>query len=262
MMEKLVQLDEQSSRRRLALRLGSGQKILCGIEVGSLESFFSFEDKTLGKVRMFDDELRVGDKYWRYRAEFQLPGAHLCVSENCRVRSRGGVRALSLAAIDDSVVMDCVIRFIIAKTDVACAFIGKRQIPHRAENRYHQFPLETVRLEMNGGSSLVFLAEAAAIPMGMIPVVYLRDERDAWVLHFRVLATAPELFAIKGCHRFYDRPFPKFLQRLATGSFVVRKKLLYVRERVSRLIPFQVNGATRLKAGEAIRLRVNWRWSA
>jgi hypothetical protein len=97
------------------------------------------------------------------------------------------------------------------------------------------------------------------LPQGFSPVVYLRDEPNDWILHFRALALAPSQFMLKGCSRWYNRPLPPGLQRLIFWAFPdLRRKLLYVRERFSQRIPLQVNGASLIESEGVMQMTVRW----
>lgn len=253
---------ETEHRRSLSVvEVNHGHALSCGVEVGSLESFYSFENRTLGLVVGRRECLRVTQDQWRFHAAFELPGARLSLEERGELSGPHGVRRLTVKSDSESSIMDCVLRFVIPRQDVQQAFIGDREIVHRSSNRYHQYENAPVRLQMRSGKTLAFTCPDSRHPSGMTPIVYLRDERQAWILHFRLLATKPDFFTFKGCHRLYNRSFPAALQYIALRSSYLRDRLLYVRERVSQRIPVQVNGAVRLPQGESAGLTVRWVWS-
>lgn len=237
-----------------------GCEIGIGIEVGFLESFFSFQNIALGSVLRDDERIDVDVNAWNYASQIRFD-ASCCqiVEEGILNDDGGGLRSLKLRANSKSLLMDCVLRFVISKDCVQDASIGGRGIKHERRNRYHQFPVDCVRFVLHSGAILSFAPIAMQLPRGFSPVVYLRDEPDVWILHYRALALHPTQFVLKGCSRWYNKAVPLAFQRaLFTFLPSLRRKLLYIRERVSQRIPFQVNGAAELAKGEMIQMSVAW----
>ncbi|MGE0111607.1 hypothetical protein [Aquabacterium sp.] len=235
------------------------QAIELGLEIGSLSTFFSFENNELGSARIKAEvfEKGVADD-WLYQSEIQFSDAHIKVSEEGCANQLEGRRILRVVALDDSRLMDVVLRFVIDKRSVQSAFIGSREIMHKRRNRYHQYFSDKVRIFFKNGEVMTFNPVFSVLPAGFEHVVYLRDEPEKWILHIRALALAPSHYVLKGCSRWYNRPFPFAIQRILLGSQWIRSRLLYVRERISQRIPFQVNGAADLPKGSVIQLGVHW----
>lgn len=236
-----------------------GVSMSLGIEIGTLESFFSFEKKTLGHARQTNTLFKDNGASWVFNTDLGFDTANVHVSERGEVDWNGGRRTLSVTAQQRSHLMDGVLRFVIPKDLVNEARIGNRIITHERRNRYHQFPADIVELHLARGTTLRFSLEKMNLPTGFTPLVYLRDEPDDWILHFRALALTPDKFVLKGCIRWYNRPFSPVLQRAIFSALPrLRQRLLFVRERVSQRIPIQVNGAATVEAGETLSLSVRW----
>lgn len=251
---------EHDGLRRLRITDAShGVSMSLGIEIGTLESFFSFEEKALGQARQTNTLFRNNGASWAFNTDLVFDTANVHVSERGEVDWNGGRRTLSVTAQQCSHLMDSVLRFVIPKDIVNEARIGDRVIAHKRRNWYHQFPADIVELHLASGTTLRFYLEKINLPTGFTPLVYLRDEPDVWILHYRALALAPDKFVLKGCSRWYNRPFPPALQRAVFSALPrLRQRLLFVRERVSQRIPIQVNGAATVKAGETLSLSVRW----
>lgn len=245
-------------QKRLGLR-HLGQAIDFGVEIGSLSTFFSFENNELGEARIEAEvfECGVADD-WLYQSEIHFSDAHIKVSEEGRANQLEGRRILRVEALDDSRLMDVVLRFVIDKGSVKSAFIGSREILHKRRNRYHQYLSDKVGIYLKNGTVITFNPVISVLPEGFEHVVYLRDEPEKWILHIRALALAPSHYVLKGCTRWYNKPFPLSIQRIILGSKWIRSRLLYVRERISQRIPIQVNGAADLPKGGVIQLGVHW----
>ena len=234
--------------------------IKSGIEIGTLESFYSFENASLGLV---DQETAISLKHdacWSTRGKLKFKTAHLSFIENGSLQKNEGLRTLDISAKETSYLMDSVIRFVIPKQIVRSAKVGQRTITHEKRNRYHQYPLDEVTLSLTNGASINFYPQKFFLPRGFAAVVYLRDEPRSWVLHYRALALDPCSHTLKGCCRLYNKPIPRILETLIFKLIPrLRKDLLYIRERVSQRIPFQVNGAAKIGQDERIFMSVLWR---
>ena len=236
-----------------------GYHMQLGIEIGTLESFFSFQKQSLGSAKQTEIRFDIDKTSWEFLADIAFEAAEVRVSEQGKADESGGWRALSVRAIQRSNLMDSVLRFVAPKKLVTNARIGNRTIVHERRNRYHQYPADTVDLLLRSGSVLRFTPEESHLPRGFISVVYLRDEPEDWILHFRALAATPSEFTLKGCVPWYNRPLPPLLQSFVFSAFpALRSKLLFVRERVSQRIPIQVNGAATIEANETLSLSVRW----
>lgn len=230
-----------------------------GIEIGALETFFSFENCKLGAAQVRQNIFESNDDgSWFYRSQILFPDASLKVSEDGQADQTCGQRVLKVEATENSRLMDAVLRFVLDKDQVKSAFIGSREITHQRRNRYHQYPLDQITLILNNGLVLSFQPIPSELPPGFKHVVYLRDESDKWIMHIRALALDPSHYVLKGCTRWYNKPFPLVVQRILLGSTWLRSRLLYVRERISQRIPIQVNGAADLPKGSIIQLAVKW----
>lgn len=255
-----LSLVDGSDHRRLHVSDGArGYSLDLGIEIGTLESFFSFENRALGTANEEAALLSHIDDGWTFKAAVTYETASVGVTETGRADAEGGQRNLRLCGREKSHLMDCVQRFVIPKSQVKEARIGDKIIHHARRNFYHQFPVQDVVLTLHSGAKLWFSAGPATLPVGFSHVVYLRDEPDAWVLHFRALALAPSHYVLKGCHRWFDRPVPRGAQSIIFAVPGLRDSLLYIRERVSQRIPFQVNGAAELAQDEVLEMNVRWR---
>ena len=259
MSNPLISLLERDSGRRVRVVHSDTCKFDLGLEIGTLSTFCSFENNKLGNALVEQEAFGRSDSGdWHFSSQVKFSDAHLKVTEVCHVDRTCGRRNLEVEALADSRLMDVVLRFVIAKDRVRSAFIGNREITHRRRNRYHQYDFDQVILNLVNGTRLTFHPVGAALPAGFEHVVYLRDEPGRWILHVRALALAPSHYVLKGCSRWYNRPFPLMIQSMVLGSTWLRSRLLYVRERISQRIPIQVNGAADLAKGRVIQLAVHW----
>ena len=254
-----VSLSESELRRCFRVEYANTCEFDIGIEIGALATFFSLESRRVGTAQVMQELFEIEEKCnWLYQSQIQFLDALIEVSEDGFANQTCGQRTLRIDALENSRLMDAVLRFAIAKDCVKSAFIGPHEIIHQRQNRYHQFPLDQIRLNLKNGTVLSFQPISSVLPPGFEHVVYLRDEPDKWILHIRALALSPTHYVLKGCTHWYNQPFPLMIQRIVLGSVWFRSRLLYVRERISQRIPIQVNGAADLPKGSTIQLAVQW----
>lgn len=261
-MDKFFTIDitDGSSQRRLHLSDPTqGYGLDLGIETGTLESFFSFENRALGTATEQSDRFYSDGANWAFDAEIAFETASVMLRETGAATAMGGYRNLQLRARGGSSLMDCVQRFVVPKSQVKTARIGAKIIAHTRRNFYHQFPAEEVTLTLQSGVVLRFTPDLIPLPKGFAHMVYLRDEPEAWILHFRALALAPDRYVLKGCSRWFNRPVPQAVQNVVFAIPGLRDGLLYIRERLSQRIPFQVNGAVDMMLDDVLELSVRWR---
>jgi hypothetical protein len=257
--KQIVNLFESELRRCIRVECANTCEFDIGIEIGALSTFFSLESHRLGTAQVTQEHFEIAENgNWSYQSQIQFLDALINISECGYAHQTCGQRTLRIDALENSRLMDAVLRFVIAKDYVKSAFIGPREIIHQRQNRYHQYPLEQIKLNFKNGMALSFQPISSVLPAGFEYVVYLRDEPDKWILHIRALALTPSHYVLKGCTRWYNRPFPLMIQRIVLGSTWLRSSLLYVRERISQRIPIQVNGAADLPKGSTIQLAVQW----
>lgn len=228
---------------------------LLGVEVGSLSSFYSMEDPSLGKVKLpVPLSVRTSARTLRLAAQVSLPDATLLVVET---QSDCG-RRLRVHTLEDSLLMDAVLRFRIPLELAHKVYLDDRELPWLRSNRYHQIAGARARIERAGGETLLLTPILHRAPAGMTLFTYLRDEPQGWVLHVRLRAERPDRYSVRGCHRLYNRPFPAWAQFVLSRIPGFLTRTLYLRERVSQRIPFQTNGAVRMPRGSILDFEVVW----
>lgn len=247
-MLKAVATTPDGGVRRTGLGKQTGWKL--GVEVGTLSTFYSMENPALGNValpaRVLIQEAEGG---LSLDASVCLPDATLRVTEH---QLQDGGRSLRVEALEDSFLMDAVLRFRIPLDLVRKVYLGEREIPWRRANKYHQEAGVSALIEQTDGGACLLEPVLRQAPEGMTLFTYLRDEPEGWVLHVRLRAERPDAYSVRGCHRFYNKPFPAWLQAVFARTPALLSRTLYLRERVSQRIPFQTNGAVFLPRGSVL----------
>jgi hypothetical protein len=208
------------------------------------------ENPSLGKVQLpVETSMQGSDQALDLSALVNLPDATLRVTER---QLDTGERRLCVEALEDSLLMDAVLRFRIPLSLAHKVYLGERELPWQRLNKYHQEPGVTARIVQPDGVSCQLEPVLYQAPAGMTLFTYLRDEPDGWVLHIRLRAERPDAYSVRGCHRFYNKPFPAWAQALLSRIPTFLSRTLYLRERISQRIPFQTNGAVFLPRGAVL----------
>lgn len=140
------------------------------------------------------------------------------------------VRNANLTALEDSFLMDFVIRYVFKKSKFREGEINGRKIRHSDSYIYYQYPVReallkgrscdvTVKLVRNGGAGL------------FKPVMYISDQPNAWSVHCRLLPKKIDKYVLKLCSEAYNDALPDLLAKPFVSIAKVRDALLYRGER-------------------------------
>lgn len=226
------------------------------IEVGSLATFFSADKPTRGAVTVSQVAVTSTADARVLTYAVRYPDASLRITE----REQANARTLKIEALEDSLLMDAVIRFVLPLSEVNTVALNENIIEWKRQNKYHQVEGATAQVRLKDGRILRLRphCERQGLPAGLAPMTYLRDEPEAWILHVRLRANQPTHFSTRGCVKGYNKPFPQWAQALFKAIPGFHRATFLIRERLSQRIPFQTNGAVQLKKGEAIEFGVTW----
>ena len=224
-----------------------------GVEVGSLSTFFSRQNPALGKGVQSHRKEWVNEQGGPcFSTCVRMPDANIRIEE-LRTPLQ---RTLTVEALEDSWLMDAVLRYEIPLSLNPEVMLNERIIEWKRANKYHQVPSCEAFVRLKGSVSYKFSPLNYHGPEGLEFLTYLRDEPDRWILHFRARAGRPQKMSMRGCFRWFNKPFPLWVQALVSVWPAIGHKTLYLREKYTQRIPFQTNGAVRLKKGEKISFSV------
>ena len=218
-------------------------------ELGFIDTFFSSTNPEFGKL----SQLKVISKPNGSISHVTSANGKVSIEETFIPNGR----EIKIRILNETLLMDAVQRFVFKKNDVSKVYVGNRLFLHKNENYYHQLPADIVRFEFNNGTSISFLPYFHCVEQKFSPLVYVRDEKGMWIFHIRLLATKPDSLTFKGCHRLYNKPFPKIIQSIA-HFLKINKATLYIREKLSQRIPFQTNGAVKVQSNTNLAIGVKW----
>ncbi len=198
-----------------------------GFETSDSWSFYSMEDG-LGyryDEKVLNEKIEV-NKYNRESEIYMREGSidlkiedHL--EKNCIIRSAQSV------CLEDTYLLDYVLRFRFKKRLFKYALIGNEKIEHKNQNIYHQYPVDCIRL-VGEDLSLNIGIEESIVPDKMAPFMYVRDQKDEWVIHARMLPVTHDKTVIKLCNSWYKtKPIPSSVSKLILSSKRIKKYLMY-----------------------------------
>lgn len=168
-------------------------------------------------------------------------------------------RTCTLTCIEDTTLMDFVLRFRFLAAKLPYGYIARRTLPFVGSCVYHQYPVDSAAI---GNDQYAIRVEAIgkAVPSCMKGHVYLRDGEDAWVLHMRMLPSAWDKEVIKLCSRWFGtRPLPQWASVPLLRVPQVKEALWYRgerrpwRNRIACIFSPNAYPMVRIKKGEVLR---------
>jgi hypothetical protein len=203
-----------------------------GIEFADSSAFYSMEDGFGYRYELLDHLESVnGDSHKVVQIVRMREGlVRLELNEGLE-EARSFRRTCTLTCLEDTTLMDFVLRYRFLASEFPGAFIADRTLTFARTCIYHQHPVDTAAVG-NGRSTVRVTVLERVVPANMKAVVYLRDGEDAWVLHVRMLPAQWEKEVIKLCSRWFGtRPMPQWVSGPVLGIPWVREALWYRGER-------------------------------
>lgn len=203
-----------------------------GIETADTVGFFSLE-KPIGYRHVREIENFRSDAH-RAQSEtiVRMPEGYWALHlDDCIENASTLRRHASLTSLEDTVLMDFVMRFRFRKEFFPSAEIAGQTLRHRASDVYHQYPVRTVRL--NGVEFSIHIEVEQANNNGVLePNLYVRDHANEWVVHARMVPKKIYKEVIKICNKWAGtRALPSWANSAVLGIPGVRTFLWYRNER-------------------------------
>ena len=140
-------------------------------------------------------------------------------------------RTCTLTCIEDTTLMDFVLRYRFLAAKFPRGYIAGHELPFAGSCVYHQYPVDTAAIG-NDNYSICVEVVGKTVPKSMRGYIYLRDGEDAWVLHVRMLPSTWEKEVIKLCSRWFGtRPLPQWVSAPLLRTPRVKEALWYRGER-------------------------------
>lgn len=236
-----------------------------GLETADSTSFYSLEDN----VGYRYSSNTIKDDYSdseRKREEHVIAndGEWLIELNEFSTGNHSLTRIANLTALNESYLMDFVLRYRFDKDVFSSAYISDRKISHNSSNIYHQHDTRVVKLVGESCTAEISLTEFKC-PNGFKPTMYVRDSKEEWVVHVRLFPKKWDREVVKICNSWAGtRPIPSFLSKYLLSSEVFRgitwyrgEKKPYNNRLIRRFFNLVSFGLVRLKKDETIMLETS-----
>ena len=217
-----------------------------GVETADSSSFFSLEKSVGLRNRILYEKYFHNDRNYRVAMSTKMKEGKWALSINDSIKDNSVFRCVEATMLEDTFMMDFVLRFRFKKKYIKYIEINGERLFHRNKNIYHQFQSSLVYLK-GFSFDLKLTIEDSKVPFKMMSVVYVRDRKDEWVVHFRMLPKIWDKEVIKICTSWAKtKPLPQCISNLLLSSVRIRKSLWYRPERnpyKNRLYRYLINPA-------------------
>ncbi len=203
-----------------------------GVEFADSSAFYSLEDGEGYRYEVLESEETTGPKSREILQVVRMREGLVRVHLNERWDGTREIRhTCTLTCLEDTTLMDFVLRYRFLSARVPRGYIGGREVPFIGSSIYHQYPVDSAAVG-NERYSVSVAVLGKTVPACMKAYVYLRDSEDAWVLHLRMLPVAWHKEVIKLCSRWFGtRPVPQWASAALLRVPGVRAALWYRGER-------------------------------
>jgi len=202
-----------------------------GIETADSSAFFSLEDGYGYLYNIISEDYVIDNNIYRYLINNKMAEGHWEIRGEDTLNSNTVQRKISLKCIEDSFFMDFAIRFRIKKEFSYAAIINDKILLHNDSNTYYQYNVDTVTL-LGEEFNVVITAEKFLDNEFMKTLMYVRDAKNEWVVHIRLLPKVWNKEVIKLCNSWYNtQAISTKLSKIILSNKRIREYLWYHNER-------------------------------
>lgn len=199
-----------------------------GFETADSSAFFSLEEGVGYRYSLDKDEYFSNDFVSKANIVTNMQEGRWELSVNDRIDSENTViRKVEAITLEDTIFMDFVMRFRFKKDIVEYAKIADKILYHQNTNIYNQYPVDSVLLKCKKFNIKITILDKQ-VPIGLEPVIYVRDRNDEWVVHVRMIPRQWDKEVIKICTKWAQtRPIPQILSKYLLSFRIIRDALWY-----------------------------------
>ncbi|MBB6091256.1 hypothetical protein HNQ60_000102 [Povalibacter uvarum] len=202
-----------------------------GIETADSSGFFSLEPGIGYRHEREVEEYEGDHTRSASRHVVRMPEGYWSLRTAARVEGTVLHRQATLHSLEDTILMDFVMRFRFRREFFSTAQIAGKTIQHRRSDVYHQYAVRSARLD-GPEMSVVIEIENASCGRVMQPMLYVRDHADEWVVHARMLPSEHRKEVIKVCNGWAGtRSLPSWMSGPILAVPGLRTFLRYRNER-------------------------------
>lgn len=186
-----------------------------GFECADSSSFFSLEDGNGLRYNLLSKDNNFTDKFYSENLVVEMKEGKWKLDISDSIDSNKKIiRYVNAECLEDTIFMDFVMRFRFKKNIIQQAIIFDKEISHNNTNIYYQYPVNKVLLKGKRYEINIKVIDSL-VPKNMNPYIYVRDNKDEWVVHIRMLPNEYYKNVIKICTGWAKtRPLPQFISNL------------------------------------------------
>lgn len=202
-----------------------------GIETADSSAFFSLEKGVGWRNTRYFEKYEVSDDQYKANVVCGMKEGMWELNVDDCICKNGVIRKAHAVTHKDSIFMDFVMRFRFKKEFIEYAEIAGEKYIHRNTNVYYQYPVDMVFLQGKGFGIRISVLDKI-VSEKMMPVMYVRDHCDEWVVHIRMIPKSWDKEVIKICTSWAGtRPLPQLISQPLLAIKSLKKALWYRGER-------------------------------
>lgn len=205
-----------------------------GVETADSYGFFSLEKEIGYRHEIVNYICESNNNKYNYliinnmpEGKWRLEGTDSVISDNIINRK------VELLCLEDTVLMDFVLRYRFKKEYFDYAIINNKKIEYNYSNVYNQHEVNKVEL-IGKKYKITIKINDMSVPKGMKPYMYVRDSNisDEWIVHVRMLPFDSYKTVIKLCNRWYKTmPINQKLANMILRNDKIKGYFLYRNEK-------------------------------
>ena len=210
-----------------------GQNIInpWGFETADSSAFFSLEKGVGWRYKKLEETYNFDDFSFKANLITQMQEGKWQLSIDDNIEENTIIRKVEAITLEECFFMDFVMRFRFKKEFIEYAQISDKTYYHNDTNIYYQYPVDRVFLKGKGFDINISIVDKI-VPEKMEPVMYVRDNKDEWVVHVRMVPKSWDKEVIKICTAWAGtRSLPQFISKPLLSIKTIKEALWYRGER-------------------------------
>ena len=202
-----------------------------GFETADSSAFYSLEDGLGYRYKVEEETYSHDDTTYKAKLITKMQEGKWKLRIDDNIKENTIMRKVEANTLEDSVFMDFVMRFRFKKEFIEYAKIADKKYYHSDTNVYYQYPVDKVFLKGKGFDINISIIDKI-VPEKMEPVIYVRDNKDEWVVHVRMVPKKWDKEVIKICTAWAGtRSLPQVISKPLLSIKAIKDALWYRGER-------------------------------
>ncbi|MBT5492083.1 hypothetical protein HOK00_07565 [bacterium] len=202
-----------------------------GFETADSSAFFSLEKGVGWRYKKLEETYNFDDFSFEANLITQMQEGKWQLNIEDNIEENTIIRKIEAITLEECFFMDFVMRFRFKKEFIEYAKINDKKYFHNNTNVYYQYPVDKVFLKGKGFGINISILDKT-VPEKMEPVMYVRDNKDEWVVHVRMVPKEWDKEVIKICTAWAGtRSLPQFISKPLLNIKAIKDALWYRGER-------------------------------